>query len=494
MRTEAVRLDRITQRDEEENVLLDSISLQIFKGEIMGLICINSYGLDQLLNLIRQNVPIHYGYVYFDENLVNSYLRSSMKPNRVALIQQKSALVDSLTVADNIFVMRSGFKKFIIQPHVLERQFMRFVKGLGFSFSADTQVAQLSTFEKCVVEIIKAAATGSRLVILQDVSNFVGANDLQKLHALIRHFASEQMTFLYICSHHEEVFTICDRVAIMENGKVQKVLDKENFSDELMHDFIGIDFKVPHAGAEQASAVKKPVLSFEHIATGNLHDFNLTIYEGECAVLFDISNTVLSDLTGLFFGDVSADNGRIIIDGRPWKKANGKNSHNPQIAFIAEKPLQSMLFPDFSYIDNLCFTTGKLPMMWLNNRVRNSIIAEYEPRIGADIYAEDIRSLSPFSLYSLVYYRVHLCRPKVAICVQPFAGADMRLRYHVIGLIQELQRRGIAVLILAVSLSDSLSAADRLFTIERGHLSREYRSEEFNRGSDEFEIFQTNTP
>lgn len=63
MKNEIMRMDRVTLI-EDEVTLLDDFNLHIFQGEIMGLVCINSDGQDALVNLICQNIPIHYGYIY----------------------------------------------------------------------------------------------------------------------------------------------------------------------------------------------------------------------------------------------------------------------------------------------------------------------------------------------------------------------------------------------------------------------------------------------
>lgn len=121
MKQEILRLERVT-RITDGVTQLDNMNLHIFQGEIMGLVCINSHGKEALVRLICQNLPIHYGYVYFQEQLVNNYEHSSMGMNRVSVIEQRSRLVEDLTVADNIFVLRRGFKKYLIEPRVLERQ------------------------------------------------------------------------------------------------------------------------------------------------------------------------------------------------------------------------------------------------------------------------------------------------------------------------------------------------------------------------------------
>ena len=98
---------------------------------------------------------------------------------------------------------------------------------------------------------------------------------------------------------------------------------------------------------------------------------------------------------------------------------------------------------------------------------------------GEDIYERDVRRLSRRTLYDLVYYRMHLYRPAVVFCVQPFFGADMYRRRHIIDLLELLRARGIALVLLMVNISDSLSVADRLLVAENGALLHEYDREGF---------------
>ncbi len=502
MKIETLRLHKVTQTD-EGSTLLNSVNLHIFRGEIMGLICVNAYGLEALIRLLCQNVPIYYGHVYFAGKPVNSYQHSSMSFNQVSVIDKRSRLLENLTVSDNIFVMRPGFKKRLIPVKALERQFAAFAGDIGVSIQAGEKVASLTFFERCVVELLRAVISGAKLVVLRDISNFVSASDLAGFHALIRHYAAQGVSFLYICSHYEEVFQICSQAALMENGKIIKVLDRENFMPEIMPRFIApeLPLTVPAAlispeseapalpvipqpplisPARGGAKAPKSVLEFRNVTSGNIIDFNATVRAGECFVFFDRSNTALGGFVDLMSGYARPLKGDILLDGyaRKHKKSAALRQN---VLVIAENPTKSMLFPKMSFIDNLCFPLeSRMPFIWAGKRIRESVLKEYEQYIGKDIHAKDILGLPLLSLYNLVYYRTHLYRPKVVFCVQPFADADLYLRQHVIRLIQELQSQGIAVVILAVSLRDNLIPADRLLILENGRLGGEFERAEFH--------------
>lgn len=478
MKSEILRMERVTTL-EGETTLLDDFNLHIFRGEIMGLVCINDNGKESLIRLICRNTPIHYGRVYFGEALVNTYQHSPMTLNRVAVVEQKSWLVDDLTVADNVFVLRRGFRKYLIRPRVLNDQLRRLTEEIGISLDGGELVKDLSPYEKSVVELLRAVISGARLIVVRDISNSVSAADLSDFFDLLRHFCEKGFSFLYICNHHEEAFKICDRIAMMRDGKILRVLERKDFrTGNLQPYYIGAftDFdreRVPRRG-------DSVLLRFEDVCTANLKQMSFSIAEGECTLLLDMDNTVLSDIMALMNGGLRQDSGGIFLGDAPYTFREAQHAVKNGVAFIAENPVRSMLFGQMSYAENLCFLAAeKRGTLHLRRRVVKSVIREYEPVIGGEVRETNIMRLRLSSLYSLVYYRVYLANPRIVFCVQPFAGADLYQRRHVIQLINLLKKKGITVVILAVNFADSLMVADRLLLLQDGALRCEYPSSEF---------------
>ena len=477
MRQEVLRVQRVTCTA-QESIVLDNFNLHIFAGEIMGLIFVDSCGKQELVELICKNQPLHYGRVYYRDKLVNSYLHSPLTDNPVTLVEKHSHLVDDMSVADNVFVLRKGFKKYYMRPKMLAQQFESFAAEAGVDIKGNGLVCNLTPYEKCVVQLLKGIILGHRLILIQDISNAISSAELVRFQNLLRHYASKGFAFLYMCSHHEEAFSICDRAAVVENGQVQRNVDRPDFLNDIFHDYLldaglfGSGVKVPHG--------ENTALTFQQVCTQGLHNANFSIEKGECVVLLDASNTALGDIFELLSGRQKLQSGKIWLDGAAYPSAKHRKEH--AIGLIQESPVTSTLLPDFSYLDNLCFLAGeKQSNMWRRPRMRKSIRKEYLPYIGPDIDATDIHMLSPTSLYNLVYYRQHLYNPKLLVIMQPFFGADMYLRRHILALIDTIRKKGIAVLMLAINISDSPVVADRLLVLQNGGITTEYSSKDMER-------------
>jgi len=456
---------------------LNNINFNIFKGEILGLIPLNSHGKNELISLLTQNLPMDIGRIYIDGELVNYYEHSNMGINKVEIIDSNKRLVEDLTVADNITVLNRDFKEMIINAELINQETEELLLSFGISLGCDEFVSALNVFEKSVIELIRAVRNKATLVIVNEISSYLSTVELQKFQNLMRHCASRGTSFLYIANHHEEAFKICNRVSLMEDGSIVKVLDENEFSNERIEPYI-ISFDLPYnsAGTEMVGGI----LEFKHIRSGTLKDLSLSVEEGTCLTLLDLDNTVLDSLILLMRGDVSPEKGTVFLEGKSLLFKKGEDFTDKGIAFIQENPKENMIFKDMSYFDNLIFLLDrKIKKSYVSRRIKKSIREEYYGYLGEDIHALDLKHVRTKSLYSLAYYRIHLFCPKVVFIIQPFSNADMYLRAHIITLINMLKKRGITVVILAVSIQDSLSVSDKLITIEKGSLTREYESDDF---------------
>ncbi len=477
MKEEVLRMDRITFR-EQGATALNHFCLDIDAGEIVGLIPINDTGMAALIRLLRQNLPLHYGYVYYRGKLVNHWQKSDLSYNRIGVIESRSGLADDLTVADNVFVLRQGFKKRVIRRKVLNRQLEPFLRETGVNLSADMCARDLTAFPRFITELVKAVVAGCRLIVLMEPASVISDTRLISLQRILRHYAAEGFSFLYVSRHYEEARQICTRAAIMVNGQIAKVVPTADTPPETLQCF-GVEAytqmvrRLERPKPQDAGA--PPALMLTGLRYGHIRALDVTVSAGECVVLQDLNNHILSDLIALLSGAARPEAGGIAVGGKPFSKRNSRD-----IAVIQQQPTQTMLFPHMSYMDNLCFTLDhRLRQVWRRSAPRRSVRRELAPLLGVDVFDKPVEALTQMEKYDLIYTRVLLQRPRVAVCMQPFMNADVEQRMQIWTLMERLLEKGVAVLILAVNLADSLSLADRLIRVLGGKVQAIYGREDF---------------
>lgn len=472
MKEEILRIENVT-REINGITYLDNINFHIFKGEIMGLIPLNNHGKSQLIELISQNVLINFGRIYFNDKLVNYYEHSNMTNNKVYLIDKETKLIQDLKVTDNIYVLNHNFHGEVINEKKIKAKTRELLKYLEIQIEIDKYVSELSLFEKTVIELIKAIISGAQLIILNELSNFLSIEELSDFQKLIIHYTKRDISFLYMANHHEEAFKICDRVCLLENGTIIKVIDKKDFSDEILKPYI-----ISFDNSTQSNVLSKNTGIFEvrDFVTENLKGINFSARRSECITILDINNKGIQDMAKVLSGFNQPISGSIIVDHHHIDLKHSNNLLLNGVVFIPENPIRKTLFYGMSYLENLAFLIDrKLNKSIINQKILNNIKEEYRFLVGDDIDAKDLMEFDITSLYNLVYFRIHLFSPKVVFIMQPFSDADMYLRGRIIELINELKKKGITVIILAVSIADTLSVSDRLIIMENGKLLQNYK-------------------
>ena len=474
MREEVLRLSEVTYV-EQGVVQLEDFCLSVFAGEIVGVLHRSGHGISALIDLLRLNLPLRAGSVYYRGERVNSWRAPGRHDNRIGVIKSQSSLVEDLTVADNIFVLRPGFRSWLVRPRVLAGQVQPVLDSLGVDIRADALVSALSPFERVVVELVKAVVAGCRLIILREIGTIISDVELERLHALLRRYARKGISFLYISYHYEELMQLCDRTAVYSNGRIITVLTLKDGDALYGGDYLErVREQLRHSPASRPAS---SALELRDLRGGAVQGVSLTAAPGECVVLQDLQNLVFGDLISILLGERRAESGEILLGGKPFSPHPTR-----EIAIIRELPDVSMIFPEMSCLDNLCMTVDhRLPEIWRSRRAREGLRREWAQRMGEDVFTLYPDRMTRRQRYDVVYQRILLQRPRVVLCVQPFRGADLDTRMHIWELLEELLHSGAAVVILAVNLADAFTLADRLVRVRRGASCEVYERSEFDR-------------
>lgn len=476
MKKEILRMEHILCQEGEAQQL-NYLSMQIFEGEIYGVLCLEQPGIDKMVELVCWNHPIQNGQVFFREELVNSVEGSSGKRNRVTLIGRQSSLIDELSLADNLFVMRKGFRKFLVPERIIEAEARRVLKEMDVHLSPRTLIKNLGTFDRLVTELLKAIVAGDDLIVLWEISDLLSVEELPRFHQLIRKLAERGHTFLYIYSHHEVLRPVCDRLAIFKEGTIQKVFtSQENVREHIAKVFANDTYnKLKQLEQEtQKGTPGETVLELQGIEGTHIRDLSLSLRRGENVLLLDQNNTILDEVMELLGAEKKPLHGRIYPE--PDLRMRGK-----RIALVQRDAINTMLFPEMSFLDNLCFLLAeRVSFFWQKKQLKRSVFLEYREEIGKVIEAKDLYRLSRQDLCRLVYYRYLIAKPDVVVCLQPLSDMDMHLRGVVLDLLTQLRDHGIAVLVLNTELYDTLYIADRLIQVEQGRVAAEYTRGHFD--------------
>lgn len=476
MKEELLRLEQVccAEGDAQELIFLN---MQVFVGEIYGILELESYGISKLVELLCRNTPIQIGQIFFEEKLVNSARESDGSRNKVEVIGRKNCLIDSLSLSDNLFVMRERFKGQLIAERAMRIETNRILKKVGISLPAEKRAEDLTRYQRIVLEVLKAVIDGARLIILWDISDMLSAEELPRFHNLLKKLAGRGSTFIYINGHHELLSHVCERIAVFKEQTIKRVIyNQDVLRDQILNVYARHTYnkllRLRQTTENEISG--NEVIRLEHVSYDHLHDFNFSVSAGEIILLLDQSNTIIDELPKLLIGKECPESGRILPEMREKERIK-------KVALVERDAVHTTLLPELSYLENLCLPLAeKVPFFWQRPRLKRSVFYEYKNKVGPAISASNLYELSKKELLTLVYYRVLIARPEMVVCVQPISNMDMHLRGHVLELMTELRSSGIAVLVLNTELYDTFYIANKLIQVENGHIICEYASEYFD--------------
>lgn len=462
MRKEILRMERVTYK-EQETIVLQDFTLNVFEGEIMGLIPENTYGLSAFIDILLYNMPLYDGYIYYRNHLVDSWRDIKCAESRIALIQEKSSLVDGQNAAMNIFVLRRGFKQEILQPDIYRRQLLPLLRELQVDIPIDVSVEKLSSFERIIVELLRAVVSNQQLIILNEISSVLSDDECLRLYEILRYYTQKGFSFLYITHWFWEVVPICDRVAIMKNGKILKVLREDEMSlDTLKLYAQRYELKTHMHVKKQYEKEEENVLEVKLWQGDFISQFEFKVRKGEYLVIQGVENKSFLEFVRTLTGSQNSCKSAYWIENEMIELQKDR-----RVAVIQEKPADTMLFWGMSYMDNLCMTIDhRVQGIWRNARLRKSIQKEYGRLLGEDVFEKGLEDLTQIQRYELVYARILLQKPRVVFCIQPFKGVDIAHRNRIWELQEMLLRKGIAVVSIVLNRLDEKCLADRIIYLK----------------------------
>lgn len=455
MKNEVVRLDNVTCL-ENGITQLHQMNFQIFEGEVMGLVALNHHGIETLLRLLQQNVPIHFGRIYFRERLVNSHFYCDPDPNAVAVIARKSCLIEGLTVSDNLFVLGHPDRRWIVRPHSLRRRLYLLEQELDVELPADSYVENLTFFQRCLAELFRAILNQCTLIVLQDVSHYMDGSDLGRLHDILRRLAGKGYSFLYISNNQHEIANVCDRSAVMQNGEIVKVFEDGVCSDELLKRRLQAAQIRPENG-RRGPDTDAECFSVGGLSSGTIQELSFSVAPGECLLLHGADESFLTEFRAIVSGEKCPEHGTILLNGTPVR---GTPTRYHELAYLSENAADHMLFPELDYLNNLTFSLERVPF-WKRPAVLRSLRRELGEALG-NVFDIPVGLLDVEQRFTLLFYRILLQKPRVVLWERPLFGADYRLRQHILSLIQRLLERRIAIVVLATGVYEAFPLADRV--------------------------------
>jgi putative spermidine/putrescine transport system ATP-binding protein len=240
---EEVRLEHITKRF-GENTAVDDVSLTVEPGETVGLVGPSGCGKTTTLRTVAGFETPTDGTVLFDGEDVTHVPPEN---RNVGLVFQSYALFDNMTVQENV---EFGLKMRDVPKADREQRATEMLEMLGIGGTADRDPTTLSGGQQQRVGLARALAIEPRVLLLDEPMTGLDAKLKTRLQEEIGTLLDDiDVTSLYVTHDQAEAMVMCDRIAVMNDGRIEQVGTPDDIYEQpansFVADFVGTSNRIP---------------------------------------------------------------------------------------------------------------------------------------------------------------------------------------------------------------------------------------------------------
>lgn len=475
-----------------ETQALRDVSLDVGAGECHALVGRNGAGKSTLVATFTGLIRPDRGSVRFGDGVAPSLSDRAAWQRLVACVYQKSMVVPTLTVAENVFLNRAiGNDHGIINWRAMRSHARQVMLDWGFDLDVDRLAQDLTVEQRQVVEIARALSVGARFLILDEPTASLEKAAIERLFERIRRLKSSGVGILYISHHLEEIYEICDRLTVLRDG--QRVLSApvgEIGQESLVEAMVGAapQHLTEDTTAQQASVSDRPRLEISHLRVpstlGPVEDVSLSISAGECVGLVGLRGSGTATVADTVVGLMKPAAGEIRLDGELLSTGKVDATLQQGISYVPEDRHARGFVPSLGVGENLTLSIlDQLSSRGIVSRSRSQQIATdlvEQLEIVASSLDQRVGQLSGGNQQKVVVGRALARHPAVLVAITPTVGVDVAAKETLLNVIDAACKGGTAVLLVSDDLED-LRICTRLLVMVKGRLVKEYRQPPWDR-------------
>jgi simple sugar transport system ATP-binding protein len=224
---DVLRVEHIAKKFGPVTALRD-VNIHLRKGEVLGLLGDNGAGKSTLIKIISGFQKQDSGRMFLHGQPYEPKSVDDARAKGIDTVYQDLALIDELSVFHNLFLRRERVLKPlpVLNNREMKREARRALDEIGINIPRiDVSVARLSGGQRQAIAVARSVNSASDILLLDEPLAAMGAKEGAQILDLVARLKEEgRVSIIMILHNYEQVFLACDRVSMIQDGKI--VLDK----------------------------------------------------------------------------------------------------------------------------------------------------------------------------------------------------------------------------------------------------------------------------
>jgi ABC-type sugar transport system ATPase subunit len=457
------------------------VSFDVAGGEVLGLLGANGAGKSTIVKILAGLLRPDGGEVAIGGDVHETLTPAAARGLGLAVIHQELALVDSQSVAENIFLghprpRRAGaldWKALALQAELACAQF-------GIELDVRRPAGELGTWERWATVLVRETRLRSRVLILDEPTAAMDDEHVVRVFEAVAAAKARGTGVMFISHRLSEVLRICDRVHVLRDGATVGEASTAGLSREaLVAMIVGSDARSPQAAAPAAPEpidAGRPVLEVAALQRGpRSRPASFSVSAGEIVGVAGLVGSGRSALLRMLAGAEPVAGGAASVDGRKVRLGSVGAARKAGIVFVAEDRLTQGLVDVLPITANVTLgrRSGTGPLRAIVNHRREAATAQswiQRLRIRGATPSASITQLSGGNQQKVLFARALQCRPRVLLLDEPTRGVDVGSREEIYAIIAAFARDGGAVLTAMSDLDELAGFVNSALVLRDGAL------------------------
>ena len=462
----------------------DDITLQLRKGEIHALLGENGAGKSTLMSVLFGLYQPEAGTIKKDGAEVKINNPNDATALGIGMVHQHFKLIEVFTVLDNIILGAETTSKLgFLKKKEARKKVQELSEKYGLKVNLDAKVEDITVGMQQRVEILKMLYRDNDILIFDEPTAVLTPQEIDELMEIMRGFAKEGKSILFITHKLNEIMAVSDRVTVLRKGKyIGTVNTKDTNKQELSNMMVGrpVQLEINKDDADPADVV----LNVEGLTVpSKIHkndavkDVSFNVRKGEIVCIAGIDGNGQTELIHGLTGLEKATAGKIEICGQDVSHASIRKRSQAGMSHIPEDRHKHGLVLGFTLEQNLVLQKYMEPQFQNHGFIKfdevrkyaDKLIEDYDVRSGQGPVTV-ARSMSGGNQQKAIIARELDRDEPLIVAVQPTRGLDVGAIEHIHRQLIEERDKGKAILLVSLELDEVLGLSDRILVLYEGEI------------------------
>ena len=460
---------------------LDDVGLTVGRGEIVALLGENGAGKSTLIKALAGVHALDAGSVSYRGQDATASLRRLP----IAFIHQDLGLIEWMTVAENA-CLALGYprRRGLVDWPAARARAARALAVLGADIDPDARVQSLSRTEKSLVAISRALAADAELLVLDEPTASLPADEVARLFASLRRLKARGVAMIYVSHRLDEVFEIADRMVVLRDGRV--------VGDRRVAETTPAEAIRLIVGREPSQVFRRPVeshgaarVTLQRLVIDWVGPIDAEVHAGEVVGLVGLRGAGQELVGRALFGLEAPTGGRMLLDGAPVAPRSARQAMAAGINLVWGDRSAGSIVPNLSVRENMFINptaAGLSRFAYLAPGRETAAARALGVRVGLrpNDPAMPVEALSGGNQQKVVVGRWLNLRGRLYVFEDPTAGVDVGAKAEIYRLFNVALQAGAAILIVSTDFEEIANVCHRALVFDRGRVVAELSARELS--------------